>query len=278
MNDTWGLLHSGFHHAAINMALDEALLNWHSEGKIPPVLRFYGWSKPTLSVGHFQKLEKTIDFSAVDRYECEFVRRLTGGSAVLHEDELTYSIAVSEQKSYIADSIRAAYFTLSKGIMAGFKELGIDADYSMPKEHFEKSGTAVCFERPSDYEMLVDGKKISGHAQTRKKGVLLQHGSLPFSIDNQMLFDLFNFSSDKMRERQRKAFSEKAITMNEAAKKKITFEAAAKAFQYGFEKELNLTFIPFELTNEQWNEVHTIAESKYQSDEWNFKNRKQVLK
>lgn len=170
MKDTWGLLHTGHHDAATNMALDELLLIWHSEGKIPPVLRFYGWSKPTLSVGHFQKVEKTINFPAIDQYDCEFVRRLTGGSAVLHDDELTYSIVVSEEKSYISDSIRAAYYTLSKGIMAGFKELGINADYSMPEEHFQNNGTAVCFERPSDYEMLVDGKKISGHAQTRKKG------------------------------------------------------------------------------------------------------------
>src|SRR5690606_16680111 len=61
MNDTWGLLHSGHDDAAVNMAMDEALLNWHSEGKIPPVLRFYGWSTPTLSVGHFQKVDRTID-------------------------------------------------------------------------------------------------------------------------------------------------------------------------------------------------------------------------
>lgn len=278
MNDTWGLLHTDFHHAAVNMAIDECLLIWHSEGKIPPVLRFYGWSKPTLSAGHFQKLEKTIDFSAIERHGCEFVRRLTGGSAVLHDDELTYSITVSEEKSYISDSVRAAYFTLSKGIMAGFTELGIAADYSMPKEHFERDSSAVCFEKPSDYEMLVDGKKISGHAQTRKKGVLLQHGSLPFTMNEQVLFDLFKFSTDDMRERQRKVFSKKAITMNEAAGRTITYEEAAQAFQTGFETALNIEFIPLELTKEQWDEVHALAASKYQTDEWNFKNRKQVLK
>lgn len=278
MNDTWGLLHSGYHEAAINMALDESLLNWHSEGKIPPVLRFYGWTKPTLSVGRFQNIERTINLTALERYGCTFVRRLTGGSAVLHDDELTYSITVSEEKSYISDSIRMTYFNLSKGIMAGFKELGINADYSMPREHFEKGNTAVCFERPSDYEMLVERKKISGHAQVRKKGVLLQHGSLPFSMDKQMLFDLFHFSSEKMREKQRTVFSNKAITMNEAAKDKITYEVAAKAFQHGFEKELNLEFLPLELSNAQWDEVYELANSKYKSDEWNFKKRKQVLK
>lgn len=276
MNDTWGLLHTGFNEAAVNMALDESLLLWHSEEKIPPILRFYGWSHPTLSVGHFQKVE-TIDFNALERYQCEFVRRLTGGSAVLHDDELTYSIVVSEEKPYIAASISEAYFTLSKGILAGFRELGIDADYSIPEEQFKRDATAVCFERPSDYEMLVDGKKISGHAQTRKKGVLLQHGSLPFTFDKQMLFDLFMFSSEQARIRKRNQFSEKAITMNEAAQKNITYEQAANAFEQGFKRGLNVELIPFTLSDEQWNEVHELANTKYRSAEWNFKDRRKVL-
>ncbi|MBS4179032.1 lipoate--protein ligase family protein [Lederbergia citrea] len=277
MKDKWGLLHTGYNDAAVNMALDEKLLDWHSEGKISPVLRFYGWSKPTLSVGHFQRVDRTIDFNAVEKYQCQFVRRLTGGSAVLHDDELTYSLVVSEQKPYISDSIREAYFTLSKGIMAGFKELGIAVDYSIPEEHFKKNATAVCFERPSDYEMLVDGKKISGHAQTRKKGVLLQHGSLPFSIDEQMLFDLFNFSSEEIRQKQRSTFSEKAISMNDVSSEKITYEIATKAFTKGFENGLNLELVPLKLTDSQWAEVHELAEAKYRSDEWNFKDRKKVL-
>ncbi|MBS4195154.1 lipoate--protein ligase family protein [Bacillus sp. FJAT-49870] len=258
------------------MALDECLLLWHSEGLIPPILRFYGWSKPTLSVGHFQKIDRTIDFSAIDCYGCEFVRRLTGGSAVLHDDELTYSVVVSEKRNYISESIRAAYFTLSKGILSGFHNLGIKADYSVPESHFKNEGTAVCFEKPSDYEMLVDGKKISGHAQTRKKGVLLQHGSLPFTMNTQLLFDLFQFSSEEKRQRQRVAFSNKAITMNEASENNITYELAVEAFTQGFKDALNLELQPFELTDAQWEEVITLANSKYKSEEWNFKNRKKV--
>ena len=277
MNDTWGFLHTGFHDAAINMALDESLLHWHSEGKIPPTLRFYGWSKPTLSVGHFQRIERTIDLHAVERYQCQFVRRLTGGSAVLHDDELTYSLVVSEKKSYIAPSIREAYFQLSKGILAGFKELGIEANYSVPEEHFKKDPTAVCFERPSDYEMLVDGKKISGHAQTRKKGVLLQHGSLPLSIDKGMLFDLFIFRSEETREAKRNTFFEKATTINEAAKNPCTYEKAADAFKKGFQEGLNIELVPFELSNQQWDEVRELANIKYDSDEWNLNHRKRAL-
>ncbi|MFD1706397.1 biotin/lipoate A/B protein ligase family protein [Siminovitchia sediminis] len=276
MKDTWGLLHSGHDDAAVNMAMDEALLNWHSEGKIPPVLRFYGWSTPTLSVGHFQKVDRTIDMDGVKRHGCQFVRRQTGGSAVLHDDELTYSVIVSEDKPYISQSVREAYYELSKGIMEGFNQLGIQADYSIPKERFVER-TAVCFERPSDYEMLVDGKKISGHAQTRKKGVLLQHGSLPFTIDQQMLFDLFRFSDEETRERKRSVFSNKAISINEAAGRPVTYDMAVKAFQTGFEKALNLELVPFELTKEQWAEVQELAESKYRSDDWNINYRKRVL-
>ncbi|RST74351.1 lipoate--protein ligase family protein [Siminovitchia acidinfaciens] len=277
MNDTWGLLHSGHDDAAINMALDEALINWHSEGKIPPVLRFYGWSTATLSVGHFQKVDRTIDLDGVKRHGCQFVRRQTGGSAVLHDDELTYSVVVSESKPYISKSIREAYFELSKGIMEGFNQLGINADYSIPKERFKQDPTAVCFERPSDYEMLVDGKKISGNAQTRKKGVLLQHGSIPFSMDKKVLFDLFLFSDEDTRERKRSAFSQKATTINEASGRVVTYEEAEKAFQAGFEKALNLEFVPFELSEEQWKEVQELAESKYRSDDWNLNFRKRVL-
>lgn len=278
MKDSWGLLHTGQQDAAINMALDEALINWHSKGEIPPVLRFYGWSKPTLSIGNFQKTEKTFDFSAIKKNNCQFVRRLTGGSAVLHDDELTYSIIVSEDKPYISSSIREAYYTLSKGIMEGFNLLEIPVEYSLPEEDFKNNFTAVCFERPSDYEMLVDGKKISGHAQTRKQGVLMQHGSLPFSMNDQLLFDLFNFSSYKSRERQRESFSNKAITMNQASGRIITYEIAAKAFEQGFKSALNLSFEPFELTKEQWEEVEYLAESKYRSADWNMnRNRKKVL-
>lgn len=274
MKDTWGLLHSGYNDAAVNMALDECLLLWHSKGEIPPVLRFYGWERPTLSVGHFQKVERSIDFTGVERHKCQFVRRLTGGSAVLHDDELTYSLVVSEDKPYIADSIRKAYYTLSKGILEGFRELGIDVDYSRPEEHFTRETTAVCFERPSDYEMLVEGKKISGHAQTRKKGVLLQHGSLPFTINKQMLFDLFAFSTEELRARKRDDFSNKAIAMNDVSKELITYEKAEKAFEIGFQRGLDLEFTPFELTKEQWDEVHALADSKYRSEEWNFKKAK----
>lgn len=262
--EKWGFLNTGFQTAAVNMAMDEALLNWHKEGLIPPTLRFYGWRTPSLSVGRFQKVNEQIDLAAVDHYHCDFVRRLTGGSAVLHDDELTYSIVVTEEHPNIPQTVREAYHVLTKGILEGYRNLGIQADYAYPtKMAAKKDRSAVCFEQVAYYEMVVDGKKLSGNAQTRKDGVLLQHGSIPMSINEEMLFDLFLFPSEQIKEQKRQAFANKAIAINQITNKKHMFDQLVKAFYKGFQTGLNVTFTPLTLTQQQWDEVHHLAKTKY---------------
>nr|WP_099156839.1 biotin/lipoate A/B protein ligase family protein [Virgibacillus ndiopensis] len=253
------------------MALDELLLNWHGAGKIPPILRFYQWSDPSLSVGYFQNVEKTIDFAAIDHYKIPLVRRLTGGSAVLHHDELTYSIIIAENKSYIPASVREAYYVLSKGIFEGYANLGITVDYA-EKIESSKNRSAVCFERPALYELMANGKKISGNAQTRKQGVLLQHGSIPRSFNERMLFDIFHFPTEEIRTRKRHAFATKATTIGQETAKQISIDTMKNAFKKGFQTGLNIELFPIELTSDQWNEVYQLAETKYSTDEWNFKH------
>lgn len=277
MQEEWGFIDTGLQSASINMALDELLLHWHSKGDIPPTLRFYGWSAPSLSVGCFQKVEKTIDFNGLEEHNCQFVRRLTGGSAVLHHNELTYSLVVSEQHPLIPKSIRDAYYILSKGILAGYKHLGINADYAIPQDEVGKERTTVCFEKLAYYEMVVDGKKISGNAQTRKQGVLLQHGSIPISIDKQMLFDLFRFPSEAIKQEKRADFSNKAITINEYTQKNYEYTDLAEAFHKGFEVGLDIKLKSFELSEEQWKEVYELAETKYSSESWNMNMNKRSV-
>lgn len=275
MQETWKFIDTGHHDAATNMALDECLLNWHSEGKIPPTLRFYGWSKPSLSAGQFQKVERSIDFDGITKHDCEFVRRLTGGSAVLHDDELTYSIVVSEAHPNIPKSVTQAYYILSKGVLEGYKELGINADYAIPEREMLKERTDVCFEKTAYYEMIVDGKKISGNAQTRKHGVLLQHGSIPMTIDEDMLFEMFKFSSDSLRKRQQRNFSKKAISISQITGKSHTYDELADAFLKGFKTGLNIEVEPLELTDADWKEVDKLAVEKYRTKEWNMRLKKE---
>ncbi|WP_390847926.1 lipoate--protein ligase family protein [Bacillus litorisediminis] len=260
MEQLWGFLHTEAMSASMNMALDEALLQWNSNGLIPPTLRFYSWKNPSLSLGYFQDLS-TIDLEAIKRNNCEIVRRMTGGSAVLHDDELTYSIVISENHPDIPPSIKEAYLKLSKGLLMGYKQLGIDVEYSDQLKRDQSS--AVCFERPAFYELVFEGKKVSGNAQIRKKGTLLQHGSIPISMNVDLLFDLFNFPNEAIRQNKKVKFHQKATTIGEIKQEEVSLERVKAAFLEGFKEGLGINPIPFELSRTQWEEVKKLAK-KYE--------------
>ncbi|MEC2075394.1 lipoate--protein ligase family protein [Metabacillus fastidiosus] len=274
--EVWRFIDSGQCSPAYNMALDEALLEWHSEGKIPPTIRFYGWDPPTLSVGYFQKVEKEINMEAVKKYGLGFVRRPTGGRGVLHDMELTYSVIVSEEHPEMPKTVTEAYRVISEGILEGFKNLGLDAYFAIPRTEEEKQGlknprSAVCFDAPSWYELVVEGRKVAGSAQTRQKGVILQHGSILLDLNEDMLFDLFKYSNERVRERMQKAFKNKAVAANELRDKPVTIDEARVAFKEGFEKGLDIELQQYFLTEEETEYVEKLAREKYESDDWNFK-------
>jgi lipoyl(octanoyl) transferase len=276
MKETWNFINSGKSSAAFNMALDEALLEWHSQGEINPTIRFYGWEPATLSIGYFQKVEKEINLEAVEKYGLGFVRRPTGGRGVLHEHELTYSVIVSEDHPKMPKGVTEAYRVISEGVLEGFRYLGLDAYFAVPKTKEEQDllkspRSAVCFDAPSWYELVVEGRKVAGSAQTRQKNVILQHGSIILDLDEKKLFDLFKFSNERVRERMLKGFSKKAVAINELSDKTITIEDAEVAFKSGFEKGLDIVLKPYTLTEEQIGYVHKLAVDRYANDEWNFR-------
>jgi lipoyl(octanoyl) transferase len=274
--EVWQFIDSGNCSPSFNMALDEALLDWHSEGKIPPTIRFYGWNPATLSIGYFQKVDKEIDLEAVREHQLGFVRRPTGGRGVLHEHELTYSVIVSEDYPEMPKTVTEAYRVISEGILRGFQSLGLQAYFAVPKTAEEREAlktprSAVCFDAPSWYELVVEGRKVAGSAQTRQKGVILQHGSILLDLDEDKLFSLFKYPSERVKERMQKAFKEKAVAINEISSKKITIDEAKVAFKEGFEQGLNIELVPYSLTKDELDYVENLARSRYESDDWNFK-------
>ncbi|AOP15783.1 MULTISPECIES: biotin/lipoate A/B protein ligase family protein [Bacillus] len=274
--ETWRFIDSGRRDPAFNMALDEALLFWHSENKIPPTIRFYGWNPPTLSVGYFQNIEKEINLDAVKKHGLGFVRRPTGGRGVLHDQELTYSVIVSEEHPEMPKTVTEAYRVISEGILEGFRELELDAYFAIPRTEKEKQSlknprSSVCFDAPSWYELVVEGRKVAGSAQTRQKGVILQHGSILLDLDEDKLFDLFIYKNDRLRERMQRNFKQKAVAINELTKEKVTIEEASESFKKGFEKGLNIHLEPYELTEEETEFVEDLARTKYATDEWNYR-------
>lgn len=276
MKETWNFINSGKCAPAFNMALDEALLEWHSKGKIKPTIRFYGWQPATLSIGYFQKVEKEINLEAVNKYQLGFVRRPTGGRGVLHEHELTYSVIVSEDHPMMPKGVTESYRVISEGVLEGFKQLGLNAYFAVPKTKEEQDAlksprSAVCFDAPSWYELVVEGRKVAGSAQTRQQNVILQHGSIILDIDESKLFDLFKFPNERVRERLQKGFGQKAVAINEISSKKVTIEDAEVAFKKGFELGLNIKLEPYQLSDDELSYVHELAHKRYANDEWNFK-------
>ncbi|RKQ15778.1 lipoate--protein ligase family protein [Ureibacillus endophyticus] len=276
MKAKWYFINSGPCRPSYNMALDEALLDFHSKGEIPPVIRFYEWNPATLSIGYFQSAEKDIDLDAVKAQNLGFVRRPTGGRAVLHEHELTYSIIVTEQYPNMPATVTEAYRVLSEGLLVGFQNLGLEAYFSVPDTEEKRADlkspkSAVCFDAPSWYELVVEGKKVAGSAQTRQKGVILQHGAILLELDEEKLLSVFKFSSDKVKERMRKKLPEKAVAINQLTSKKITISQCIDAFRDGFEEALDIELVPYELTSEQLEYVRKLEEKKYLTDEWNYR-------
>lgn len=275
MTETWNFINSGSHDPFYNMAMDEALLNFVSRGEIDPVIRFYTWDPATLSIGYFQRLKKEIDIDKVKEKGYGLVRRQTGGRGVLHDKELTYSVIVPESHQKMPKTVTEAYRVISQGLLEGFKLLGFDAYFAVPKskeerEKLKQPRSSVCFDAPSWYELVVEGRKIAGSAQTRQKGVILQHGSILKDIDIDDLFDMFIFKNERLKDKMKQAFIDKAVAINDISDKVVSLEEMEAAFEKGFQKGLDINFKPLELTKEQQAEVKELAE-KYKSDEWTFR-------
>ncbi|MCU7556825.1 biotin/lipoate A/B protein ligase family protein [Macrococcus capreoli] len=273
--EEWLFINTKQNDPYFNMAMDEALLNFVAEGQLPPVIRFYGWNPATLSIGYFQKLKKEIDIEKVKAEGYGLVRRATGGRGVLHDKELTYSVIVPESHPAMPQTVTEAYRVISEGLLEGFKALGFDAYFAIPKTEEQRAKlkdprSSVCFDAPSWYELVVEGRKIAGSAQTRQKGVILQHGSILQSIDVDALFDLFIYGNPRLKEKMKQAFYSKAVSIQDLTDKEITIEMMEAAFYKGFEKGLNIKLIPYEVNKALIEETEKLIE-KYKSDDWTYR-------
>lgn len=275
VTETWHFINTGSNDPYYNMAMDEALLNFVSRDEIDPVIRFYTWNPATLSVGYFQRLTKEIDIDKVEEKGYGLIRRQTGGRGVLHDKELTYSVIVPESHPSMPSTVTEAYRVISEGLLEGFKQLGFDAYFAIPRskeerEKLKQPRSAVCFDAPSWYELVVEGRKIAGSAQVRQKGVILQHGSLLQDVNIDDLFDMFIFKNDRLKDKMKQAFVDKAVAINDISDRHITIAEMEKAFENGFKKGLDIDFKPLKLTEEQQDEVNELIK-KYKSDEWNYR-------
>ncbi len=181
-------LDSGPNIAAYNMAVDEELLARAQSGGRTPVLRLYSWAPPAVSLGRFQKMADAVNADACRKHGFDIIRRITGGRAVLHRDELTYSIISPVDNPLFPPDVHGTYKVIANGLLAGLRSLGIPAEIVSRGSRFsglveKHAKDPACFSSPSWYEIVVNGKKIIGSAQRRLSGAFLQHGSILISYD-----------------------------------------------------------------------------------------------
>lgn len=270
----WRVIHSGIARPADNMAVDEAVLKAHAAGQVPPTIRFYGWQPAAVSIGYFQKATAEVDLSECRHQGIDVVRRLTGGRAVLHDAELTYSIVVSETHPLVPHTITASYRFFSQGLLAGLKVLGIEAQLSMPRAAYSQTkrrqASAACFDAPSHYEVTICGRKLIGSAQVRKDGVILQHGSLLLQFNPKQVAALLNLPTSEAKDTLAGMLAQRAISLAEAANREISWEEACQAIQTAFGPALGVELVTGSLSQDEQKVAQELAATKYTQDSWNL--------
>jgi len=242
----WRIIPYKENDAFLNMAIDEAVSESVKSGESLPTIRFYGWSPRAVSIGYFQSLDKEVDIAKCKEFEVDFVRRRTGGGAVFHDSEITYSI-IGKVELFPKDII-ASYKEICGCVIDGLRLLGIGAEF-----------------KPIN-DIIVNGKKISGNAQTRRGGVLLQHGTLLYEVDVDRMFSILRVSDEKIKDKMIASVKERVTSVK--AQNNSSHEKVLDALKNGFTK--GKEFEESALNKEEIRRAKEMAEKRYRTKEWNW--------
>jgi lipoate-protein ligase A len=262
MSDTWRLIIDDPCDGATNMARDEAIAALHAAGTTPPTLRLYRWQPACLSLGRFQRSGE-IDRESCARYGIAIVRRPSGGRALLHDDELTYAIVARDDHPLLGgESILASYRQISLALRDGLKRLGVAAELTPVERERRTGGSAACFDAPASYELTVGGRKLVGSAQTRRNGVLLQHGAIPLTPHADRLAALLRHPPDDLQA--------KMIALSDVCGQTIHFGDLAKALVAGFAATWGIALARGTLSDAEHVAECKLRAEKYADHDWTF--------
>jgi lipoate-protein ligase A len=264
---TWRLIIHGPAPGAWNMAVDEAMAEATAAGYAPPTLRFYAWSPPCLSLGRHQPLHE-VDVERCRLHGVDIVRRPTGGRAILHTDELTYSVVAPPSEALVAGAVMDAYHRISEGLVAGLRLLGVPAEEAPGSSRAGPDVSAACFEVPSAYEITAKGRKLMGSAQSRRVDWVLQHGSLPLYGDVTRIVDYLTLDSEEARHALRETLRMRATTVEAVLGYRLGFNEAAEAMARGFAQALPVILTRGELSGEEIAAAERLVAEKYGAEAW----------
>jgi len=232
----WRLIDSGYLDAYANMAIDEAIFIMREKLGLPPTLRFYSWRPAAISIGYFQRIEDP-SLEKYKRQELTIVRRFTGGGAILHKNEITYSLACSNNEFFAFKDIIKTQRLVHGAIIFGLQNLGINAE--LEEKQAKRPDPYFCFVNPSKDDIIEEGQKIVGSAQRRRNKAFFQHGSIKISP--------------------------------ESRKEKKNRGKIIDSLILGFEKRFTIRLVSGQLTEEEVKLSQELREAKYSTRNWNYR-------
>ncbi len=266
----WRLLLCGPQSGARNMAVDEALLQGVQQGTSVPTLRLYSWSPGCYSVGRFQKASDLNERARAVPGD-SWVRRPTGGRALYHGPELTYSVTAGLSDDRVSGTVLQSYRKVAEALLAGLMELGVSAQLAPRGDAARARSSPSCFDSPSDSEVLWQGRKLIGSAQQRGAEALLQHGSLLLESPTAELFDGLAFASVEERERARAEGESRLATLTQALGYAPDLDRVAHAVARGFERCWRLEFDHGRLSDHEEETAQVLEREKYRQVDWCYR-------
>ncbi len=251
--NAWRYLETGANDAFFNMGLDEAILESVASGSEPPTLRMYRWKPSAVSVGYFQGVRDEVNLEKCAELGVDVVRRLTGGGAVFHADEITYSIVVPETHALAAGGILDSYKAICAGVVAGLRRLGIPAEFAPLND------------------IVAGGRKLSGNAQTRKRACLLQHGTILLGVDLEAMFSVLQVPNEKLKGKLIEDVKARVSSVSAMLGRPFSYEEALPAFEQGFADALGVSGKRSLPGADELRRARTNASERFSSEAWTFK-------
>ena len=253
MKEKWRLLKTEDNSAFANMAIDRAVMVENSKDKVPPTVRFYTWKPPAISIGYFQSLNEEVDLEVCKKLGIEYVRRITGGGAVFHDKELTYSIVISESHRLVPKNILESYRRICGAIIRGLKHLWIESKYAPIND------------------IIVNNKKISGSAQTRKSKTVLQHGTVLIDVDVDKMFKILKVPNEKIKDKLIADVKQRVTSIKHISGNNASFNDVADSMKIGFEEEFGVELVNGDLTSKEINLTKKFEKECFSTNEWNYR-------
>ena len=262
------IIDDGPHCAAFNMAADLFLMESCIHGNVV-IVRFYEWSPASITMGYMQKVGEVLDLSAMEKNNVAWARRPTGGRAVLHDNDITYSCIFPATITGMGKTVMDTYAVISHCLMAGLTKAGIQCAAGDCFDQLRETRRDVklpCFLAPNRNEIMVGGRKLVGSAQKRSARAVLQHGCLPCTEAYRALPDYLQLSAPQ-RAIQKQLLAEKSICLREI-EPGLKPARVKRALIEGFAETLSFPADESPWTNEEIEKIEALARSREFMEKW----------